>query len=54
VKRFFGYAKYDSVTDMFAILGIANAQRRLLSFGINFANQLRRCHNPLVNLLGSL
>jgi hypothetical protein len=54
VKRFFGYAKYDSVTDMFANLGIANAQSRLLSLNFIFANQLWCCHNPLVSLLGSL
>lgn len=53
VKRFFGYAKYDSVTDMFANLGITNAQSRLLSLNLNFVKQLRRCHNPLVSLLGS-
>jgi len=53
VKRFFGYAKYDSVTYMFSNLGIANAQSRLLSLNFNFANQLWRCHNPLVRLFGS-
>jgi len=53
VKRFFEYTKYDNVTDMFASLGIANAQSRLLSLNLNFANQLWRCHNPIISLLGS-
>jgi len=51
VNRFFGYGKYDSVTYMFANLGIANGQSRLLSLNFNFANQLWRCHNALVRLL---
>jgi len=36
---------------MFANLGIAKAQSRLLSLNFNFANQLWRCHNPLVRLV---
>jgi len=51
VKRFFGYTKYDSVTCMFANLGIANAQSRLLSSSFNSANQLWHCHNSLVRLI---
>jgi len=54
VKRFFGFAKYDSVTDMFANLFITNAQSRLLGVNFNFANKLWRCHNPLARLLDSL
>jgi len=48
VKRFFGYAKYDSITDVFSNLGVANAQSRLHSLYFNFANHLWRCHNPLL------
>jgi len=48
-ETFFRYAKYDdSFTYMFANLGIANTQSRLLSLKFYFANQLCRYHNPLL------
>jgi len=40
-----------SQTCLFANLGIANAQSRLLNLNFNFAYQLWRCHNPLVSLV---
>jgi hypothetical protein len=55
VKRFFGFAKYDSVTDMLASLGISNAQSHVKNMNFSFASQIGRCHNCVVySLLSTL
>ena len=54
VKRFFGFAKYDSVTAMFANLGISNAQGRVQSLNSSFTSQVWRCHNWVVRSLLTL
>ncbi len=44
VKRFLGFAKYDSVTAMFTSLGMSNAQDRVQSLTASFTSQVWRCY----------
>ena len=48
LKLFFGFKKYDSVTEMLFTIGLTSFDTIVINNTIRFKNQLNNCRSPLI------
>ena len=48
LKLFFGFKKYDGVTEMLFVIGLPSFDTIVINNTVRFKNQLNICRSPLV------